>query len=79
MKIDFNNDEAWELMSFVVARLVDEATIPQADKAKIRRWRSEVAKPGSETMRLLTEKINRDVNEAIARKRKSAVQKPDWR
>lgn len=79
MKIEFDNDEAWELMSLVLNRLADEASLAAADKAKIRRWRSDDVRPGSETMRVLTEKINRDLAEVFARKKRSAIQKPDWR
>ena len=79
MKVEFDNDEAWELMSLVLNRLADEASLPAADKAKVRRWRSAEVRAGSETMRVLTEKMNKDVSEAVARKKRSAVQKPDWR
>ncbi len=79
MKVELDVDEAWELMSRVVARLVDEAALPAADRAKIRRWRSEVMKPAGEPMRLLTRKINDDLAEAFARKKRSQIRKPDWR
>jgi hypothetical protein len=79
VKVEFDNDEAWELMSLVVNRLIDEAALPPADKAKLRRWRSEEVRPGSETMRVLTEKINRDLAAVFARKKRSPIQKPDWR
>lgn len=79
MKVLFETDEAWELMSLVVNRLAEEAKLPSADKAKLRRWRSDEMRPGSEAMRVLTEKVNRDLAEAIERKKRSAVRKPDWR
>jgi hypothetical protein len=79
MKVEFDNDEAWELMSLVLSRLADEASLPAADKAKLRRWRSDEMRPGSETMRALTQKMNKDISEAVARKKRSAIQKPDWR
>ncbi len=79
MKVEFDNDEAWELMSFVVGRLLDEAPLSAADKAKVRRWRSDEMRAGSEQARVLTGKINRDVGEAVARKKRSSIRKPDWR
>jgi hypothetical protein len=79
MKVEFERDEAWQLMSFVVGRLLDEGTLSAADKAKVRRWRSDEVRAGSEEMRLLAEKINRDVGEAVARKKRSSIRRPDWR
>jgi hypothetical protein len=79
MKVEFDNDEAWQLMSFVVGRLLDESALAAPDKAKVRRWRSDEMRAGSEPMRLLAEKINRDIAEAVARKKRSSIQKPDWR
>lgn len=79
MKIEFDADETWELMSLVVARVVDEAKLPAADKAAVRRWRSSEMKPGGEPMRVLTRKINDDLAQAIERKKRSQVRKPDWR
>jgi hypothetical protein len=79
MKVEFDADEAWELMSLVVARIADEAKLPAADKANVRRWRSNEMKPGSEPMRLLARKINDDLAQAIERKKRSQIRKPDWR
>ena len=79
MKVEFDNDEAWELMSLVLGHLLDEAALPAADKAKVRRWRSDEMRTGSEPMRALADKINRDIDEAVARKKRSSIRKPDWR
>lgn len=79
MKVEFDADEAWQLMSLVLNRIAEESGLPTTDKAKLRRWRSNEMKPGSDAMRFLTEKVNRDVNEAIQRKQRSQVRKPDWR
>ena len=79
MKIEIDVDESWALMSRVVARLLEETSLPDADRAKIRRWRSQEMQPSKEGMRLLTEKINRDLAQAIERKQRSQIRKPDWR
>ena len=79
MKVELDTDETWELMSLVVARLADEATLSAPDKATLRRWRSAEMKPGSDRMRALTAKINEDIAQAMARKQRSAIRKPDWR
>ncbi len=79
MKVELDADESWELMSRVVARLLDGATLADHDRAKVRRWRSDSMRPGGEPMRLLTRKINEDLVEAFERKKRSQLRKPDWR
>ncbi len=79
MKIELDVDEAWALASYVLARLLEEAELRDADRAKVRRWRSQEMQPSQEGMRLLTEKINRDLAQAIERKQRSQIRKPDWR
>ncbi len=79
MKAELDVDETWELMSLVVARLLDEASLANSDRAKVRLWRSESMHPGGESMRLLTRKINEDLAEAFERKKRSQIRKPDWR
>jgi hypothetical protein len=79
MKIELDVDETWALMSHVVARLVEETSLPDADRAKMRRWRSAEMQPSKEGMRLLAAKINRDLAQAIERKQRSQIRKPDWR
>ncbi len=79
MKIELDVDESWALTSYVLTRLLEEAELPDPDRAKVRRWRSQEMQPSKEGMRLLTEKINRDLVQAIERKQRSQIRKPDWR
>jgi len=79
MKVELDVDEAWELMSRVVARLLDGASLSDGDRAKVRRWRSESMRPSAAPMRLLMRKINDDLAEAFERKKRSQIQRPDWR
>ena len=71
MKVEFENDEAWNLMSHVVAKLLEETPLEDSDRARIRRWKSD-------EMRVLTEKINDDLKKMMERKTKSQLRKPDW-
>jgi len=79
VKIELDVDESWALMSYVLTRLLEETELPDGDRAKVRRWRSQEMQPSKEGMRLLTEKINRDLAQAIERKQRSQIRKPDWR
>lgn len=79
MKVELDTDEVWALMSLVVARVADEAGLPKDDKAKLRRWRSEVMRPDDEPIRVLARKINKDLTDAARRKERSQIRRPDWR
>ena len=79
MKIEFESEEAWELMSHIVGRMLDEAELSDSDRAKVRRWKSDEMRSTSQEMRVLTSKINDDLEKTLARKEKSAIRKPDWR
>ena len=79
MHVELDTDETWALLSLLVARVTEEAPLPDEDRARIRRWRSERMKPSSETMRDLTAKVNADLERAMRAKERSHIQKPDWR
>ena len=78
MKVELDSDETWALMSYVVDRLLQETDLPDADRARIRRWRSEQMRPAGEPMKLLTRKINEDLARALQTKQRSQIRKPDW-
>ena len=78
MKVEFDNEEAWNLMSHIVGRLVDETALSDTDRARIRRWKSDEMKPTTQEMRVLTQKINEDLETARGRKTKSQLRRPDW-
>jgi hypothetical protein len=79
MKIKFDTDEAWTLMSYVVGRLAEEGGLSDADRAKVRRWRSEQMQPTAEAMKNLAQKINQDLAHTLEVKQRSQIRKPDWR
>ena len=78
MKFEFDNDEAWNLMSHVVGRLVEETPLEDTDRARIRRWKSDEMRVSSQEMRVLTQKINDAVRTTMERKTKSQLRRPDW-
>lgn len=79
MKVEFETDEAWELMSHVIGRMLEETDLSDADRAKVRRWKSDEMRSTTQEMRVLTSKINEDLAQTLARKTKSQIRKPDWR
>lgn len=79
MKVAFEADEAWDLMSLIVAKIAGEVDLADGDRAKVRRWRSESMQPSGEGVRLLTDKLTATLEEALSRKKRSHIRKPDWR
>ena len=79
MRLELEPEESRELLSLIVDRLAEETRLSDADRAAVKRWRSEQMKAGSDGMRELTHKINADLERALRTKEKSAVQKADWR
>lgn len=78
MKVEFDIDEAWNLMSYIVYRIIEDTPLSDEDRAKIRLWRSEQMRQTGDQMRVLTEKINRDLNQTLQRKQRSYIQRHDW-
>jgi hypothetical protein len=78
MKVELSVEEAWNLMSHIVGRLVEETDLSDSDKARIRRWKSDEMRVTSQEMRVLAEKINEDLRQTSERKTKSQIRRPDW-
>ncbi len=78
MRVEFETDEAWNLMSHVVGRLIDETQLSDSDRARIRRWKSDEMKVTTQEMRILVSKMNEDIQKVYERKAKSQLRKPDW-
>ncbi len=79
VKVEFELEESWELMSYVVNTMLDDLTIDKSDRAKVRRWKSGEMKTGGEEMRALHEKINEDLVRLWGVRRRSEIQRADWR
>ena len=78
MKVEFDTDEAWNLMSQIIVQLVEETSLSDADKAKIRRWKTDEMRTTSQEVRVLTQKMNDDLKQLNERKTRSQLRKPDW-
>ena len=78
MKVELDNDEAWNLLTHVLNRMLDEAPLGDTDRARIRRWKSDEMRVSSQEMRVVTQKINEDLARTMERKTKSQLRKPDW-
>ena len=79
VKVELELEESWELMSYVVNAMLDDVTIDKSDRAKVRRWKSGEMKTGGEEMRALHEKLNEDLVRLWGVRRRSDIQRADWR
>jgi hypothetical protein len=79
MRVEFEVEEAWELVNHVVNRLLDDTQLSDSDRARVRRWKSDEMRATSQEMRVLTSKMNEDLTAHMERKTKSQLRKPDWR
>ena len=78
MKVEFDNEECWTLMSHVVTLLLEDTRLADADRARIRRWKSDELRVSSQEMRVLTQKINETIATELERKTKSQLRRPEW-
>jgi hypothetical protein len=77
MKVEFTVDEIWSMMDNVVDQLA-ELKLGKKDLAALRRWRSDEMSPGDPLMRLLSEKVNDELQRVAVRNEVSPIKKPDW-
>jgi hypothetical protein len=79
MRLELDTEEAHQLFTVVVDRVIEGVRFSAADKATLRRWRSESMRPASEGMKELAAKLNADIDRTLQTRAKSAVRKPDWK
>jgi hypothetical protein len=79
VKVELELEESWELLSYVVNTMLDDIKVDKSDRAKVRRWKSGEMKTGSEEMRALHEKLNEDLVRLWGVRRRSDIQRADWR
>lgn len=80
MKVEFEVEEVWTMMNAVLDELIalPELAGNKKDLAAIRRWRADEMTAGSDAVKLLTQKVNREVQREHERSEVSPIKKPDW-
>jgi hypothetical protein len=79
VKVQFDLEESWELLSFVVNQMLKDVDLGKSDKASIRRWKSKEMRTGSEEMKALHEKLNADMARIWEVRKKSDISGSDRR
>jgi hypothetical protein len=79
VKFEFEVEEARELLTAVVDRVLAAVKLDAKDRAALRRWHTETMRPGSVGMRDLAAKVNDDIGRALESRTRSALMKHDWK
>lgn len=77
MKVQFTTDECHRMFEAVMDELV-KLDFDKADRATLRRWRSDDMSPGTALMQALAEKMNTEIQASHDRSEVSPIKKPDW-
>jgi hypothetical protein len=78
MKVEFTSEEVQAMAGYVLDQVGALTAFSRADKAALKRWRSEQLRPGTPPMQLLAEKVNADIQRIDDSAHVSPIQKPDW-
>lgn len=78
MKVEFTSEEVQAMALYVLDQVDTIKGFSRADKAALKRWRSEQLRLGTASMQTLTEKVNSDIARIDESAHVSAIQKPDW-
>ena len=77
MKVELSIDEVL-VMADAILDGIGEAGLGRKDAATLRRWRNQTVTATSPEMKLLTEKVNRELQHAHDSNLRSGIVKPDW-
>jgi len=77
MKVEFTTEESWTMLNYVVDQLA-ALEMADADRARLRRWRSREMAVATPAMQRLAEKLNSEIQRTHDRKEVSPIVKPDW-
>lgn len=77
MKVELSIDEVL-VMAGTILDGIAETGLSQKDAATLRRWRNQTVTATSPEMKLLTDKINSELQHTHDTSLKSGIVKPDW-
>lgn len=78
MKVEFTPEEVQAMAYYVLDQLDGIKGLSRADKAALKRWRDDEWRAGSPAMKVLTEKVNTELQRIHDAAHVSAIKKPDW-
>jgi hypothetical protein len=78
MKVEFTLEEVQVMLDAVIDPLADLPGLTRADKAALKRWRQDGMRGVSADMKLLTDKMNSELQQAQDNLEARQIVKPDW-
>jgi hypothetical protein len=78
MKVEFTPEEVQAMAFYVLDQLEGLEGFTRADKAALKRWRDDALRAGSPPMKVLTDKVNAELQRIDEGAHVSAIKKPDW-
>ncbi len=78
MKVQFDADELQAMTHVVIDQLAEIDGLSKADKAALKRWRAEEARPASPTFQLLSERLNEEIQRTHESSEVRRLMRPDW-
>ena len=77
MKVELSIDEVL-VMADAILDGIGEAELSRKDASTLRRWRNQTVTATSPVMKLLTEKVNRELQHTHDSNVRTGIVKPDW-
>ena len=77
MKVEFTSDEVHSMVDAVVQDVL-ALKLDQRDRAAVRRWLADEMTPASEAVRVLTDRLNEELQRTHDNSEVSPIKKPDW-
>ena len=74
MRIILESDEAWSIMTLVVAQVLDGVDLSDEGRGAVRKWRSDHA-DGTERMNVLAEETNEALGTAVDERTKKLIRR----
>jgi hypothetical protein len=77
MQVILEPDEAWSIMSLVVAQVLDQVDLSEEAKATLRRWRAE-RNEGTAEMADLTVSMNESLGTVLDERTTRLIRRKGW-
>jgi hypothetical protein len=77
MQVILESDEAWSIMTLVVAQVLDQVELSDEGKAAVRRWRSD-RNDGTAEMADLTVSMNEVLGTVLDEKTTRLIRRKGW-
>jgi hypothetical protein len=78
VKVQFDLEEVQAMANAVIDQLLTLDGLSKADRAALRRWKSDEVRPASPTLQLMTERLNEEIQRTHDSSEVRRIVRPDW-